>query len=117
MRLCGFQDRRRKEADSTTGECGRRRRTASEGDEDVTLKRFKGTGEVDSDGKTDSASMTADCESTVRRGRGMLELVMLRVRDVVGEMVLLTALLTSLLFCRTIPAGLLVSLRRMATPP
>ncbi|XP_053538058.1 lysine-specific demethylase 3B isoform X1 [Ictalurus punctatus] len=58
------EDRRRKEADGAKGECGRRRRTASEGDEDVTLKRFKGTGEVEPNGQTDSGSVTADCEST-----------------------------------------------------
>lgn len=63
--FCTFQDRRRKEADGAKGECGRRRRTASEGDEDVTLKRFKGTGEVEPNGQTDSGSVTADCESTV----------------------------------------------------
>ncbi|MCI4379695.1 hypothetical protein PGIGA_G00231290 [Pangasianodon gigas] len=58
------EDRRRKEADGAKGECGRRRRTASEGDEDVTLKRFKGTGEVEPNGQTDSGSVTADCDST-----------------------------------------------------
>ncbi|KAG7328930.1 hypothetical protein KOW79_007104 [Hemibagrus wyckioides] len=58
------EDRQRKEADGAKGECGRRRRTASEGDEDVTLKRFKGTGEVEPNGQTDGGSITADCEAT-----------------------------------------------------
>ncbi|XP_046705356.1 lysine-specific demethylase 3B isoform X2 [Silurus meridionalis] len=58
------EDRQRKEAEGAKAECGRRRRTASEGDEDVTLKRFKGTGEVEPNGQTDSGLVTADCEST-----------------------------------------------------
>ncbi|TSV81491.1 Lysine-specific demethylase 3B [Bagarius yarrelli] len=58
------EDRQKKEADSTKGDSGRRRRTASEGDEDVTLKRFKGTGELEPIGRTNSGSMTADSEST-----------------------------------------------------
>ncbi|KAK3535412.1 hypothetical protein QTP70_016780 [Hemibagrus guttatus] len=58
------EDRQRKEADGAKGECGRRRRTASEGDEDVTLKRFKGTGEVEPNGQTDGGSVTADGEAT-----------------------------------------------------
>uniref|UniRef100_A0A673FP52 Lysine-specific demethylase n=1 Tax=Sinocyclocheilus rhinocerous TaxID=307959 RepID=A0A673FP52_9TELE len=40
-------DRRKKEGDGGKGEGSRRRRTASEGDEDITLKRFKGAGEVE----------------------------------------------------------------------
>lgn len=84
MCFCGLQDRRRKEADGAKGECGRRRRTASEGDEDVTLKRFKGTGEVEPNGQTDSGSVTADCESTVIRGKEMLAVVLLEARDIVG---------------------------------
>lgn len=118
--MCGLQDRRRKEADGAKGECGRRRRTASEGDEDVTLKRFKGTGEVEPNGQTDCASVTTDCESLVIR---LAAAVMLETRNVVGGRtpllgkVQLTALLTTLLLCRTIPAaGPLVSLRRTATP-
>ncbi|XP_047658232.1 lysine-specific demethylase 3B isoform X3 [Tachysurus fulvidraco] len=70
------EDQQRKEADSTKGECGRRRRTASEGDEDVTLKRFKGTGEVEPNGQTDSGSVTADCESTdhsISRSTGVIK--------------------------------------------
>lgn len=66
------------------GECGRRRRTASEGDEDVTLKRFKGTGEVEPNGQTDSGSITADCEATVIRATGTLAVIISEARDVVG---------------------------------
>lgn len=59
-------DRRRKESDVGKGECGRRRRTASEGDEDVTLKRFKSTGEVAPNGQSDSSS-TTDSQTMVTR--------------------------------------------------
>lgn len=54
--------------DSAKGECVRRRRTASEGDEDVTLKRFKGTGEAEPNGQTDGDIATVDSDSTVMRG-------------------------------------------------
>lgn len=76
MCFCGLQDRRRKESDGAKGECGRRRRTASEGDEDVTLKRFKGTGEVEPNGQSDTSPVIADSESAVigRVGRrGLVE--------------------------------------------
>ncbi|XP_016361863.1 lysine-specific demethylase 3B-like isoform X7 [Sinocyclocheilus anshuiensis] len=49
-------DRRKKVGDGGKGEGSRRRRTASEGDEDITLKRFKGAGEGFSDGQNASGS-------------------------------------------------------------
>lgn len=61
------QDQRTKEVDGGKGEGGRRRRTASEADEDMTLKRFKGAGEGEADGQNGS-STSKDCESMVMRG-------------------------------------------------
>ncbi|CAB1337089.1 unnamed protein product, partial [Coregonus sp. 'balchen'] len=52
----GKNARRRKESDGGKGESGRRRRTASEGEEDVTLKRFKGAGEGAAEGQNGSGS-------------------------------------------------------------
>uniref|UniRef100_A0A6Q2YX32 Lysine-specific demethylase n=1 Tax=Esox lucius TaxID=8010 RepID=A0A6Q2YX32_ESOLU len=55
----GKNTRRRKESDGGKGESGRRRRTASEGEEDVTLKRFKGAGEGSVEGQNGSGSAKA----------------------------------------------------------
>uniref|UniRef100_A0A8C7GBB4 Lysine-specific demethylase n=1 Tax=Oncorhynchus kisutch TaxID=8019 RepID=A0A8C7GBB4_ONCKI len=44
------------ESDGVKGESGRRRRTSSEGEEDVTLKRFKGAGEGAAEGQNGSGS-------------------------------------------------------------
>uniref|UniRef100_A0A8C7G7L2 Lysine-specific demethylase n=1 Tax=Oncorhynchus kisutch TaxID=8019 RepID=A0A8C7G7L2_ONCKI len=52
----GRNARRRKESDGVKGESGRRRRTSSEGEEDVTLKRFKGAGEGAAEGQNGSGS-------------------------------------------------------------
>ncbi|XP_021416531.2 lysine-specific demethylase 3B isoform X2 [Oncorhynchus mykiss] len=52
----GRNARRRKESDGVKGESGRRRRTSSEGEEDVTLKRFKGAGEGAAEGQNGSSS-------------------------------------------------------------
>ncbi|XP_062856974.1 lysine-specific demethylase 3B isoform X2 [Trichomycterus rosablanca] len=60
------QDRRRKETDGK-GECARRRRTASECDEDVTLKRFKATGEVAPNGQDDGV-FSKDSETLEHSG-------------------------------------------------
>uniref|UniRef100_A0A671NEB6 Lysine-specific demethylase n=1 Tax=Sinocyclocheilus anshuiensis TaxID=1608454 RepID=A0A671NEB6_9TELE len=54
-------DRRKKVGDGGKGEGSRRRRTASEGDEDITLKRFKGAGEGFSDGQNASGRVTSTC--------------------------------------------------------
>lgn len=48
------------------GDSGRRRRTASEGDDDVNLKRFKGAGDSATDGKN-----CGDANKTVAEGTGM----------------------------------------------
>uniref|UniRef100_A0A8C8FEH3 Lysine-specific demethylase n=1 Tax=Oncorhynchus tshawytscha TaxID=74940 RepID=A0A8C8FEH3_ONCTS len=45
-----------KYSDGVKGESGRRRRTSSEGEEDVTLKRFKGAGEGAAEGQNGSGS-------------------------------------------------------------
>uniref|UniRef100_A0A4W5LXR7 Lysine-specific demethylase n=1 Tax=Hucho hucho TaxID=62062 RepID=A0A4W5LXR7_9TELE len=44
------------QSDGVKGESGRRRRTSSEGEEDVTLKRFKGVGEGAAEGQNGSGS-------------------------------------------------------------
>ncbi|XP_045082848.1 lysine-specific demethylase 3B-like isoform X2 [Coregonus clupeaformis] len=64
----GKNARRRKESDGVKGESGRRRRTASEGEEDVTLKRFKGAGEGAADGQNGSGSTKASEEGMVTWG-------------------------------------------------
>ncbi|XP_036825495.1 lysine-specific demethylase 3B isoform X1 [Oncorhynchus mykiss] len=64
----GKNARRRKESDGGKGESGRRRRTASEGEEDMTLKRFKGSGEGAADGQNGSGSTKASEEGMVTWG-------------------------------------------------
>ncbi|XP_019901521.2 lysine-specific demethylase 3B isoform X3 [Esox lucius] len=64
----GKNTRRRKESDGGKGESGRRRRTASEGEEDVTLKRFKGAGEGSVEGQNGSGSAKASVEGMVTWG-------------------------------------------------
>ncbi|KAI5624830.1 lysine-specific demethylase 3B isoform X3, partial [Silurus asotus] len=91
--FCDVQERQRKEAEGGKAECGRRRRTASEGDEDVTLKRFKGTGEVEPNGQTDSEKNFQ--WACLRLGMYEIE-VKGRTSSLV--MVQLTALLITLLF-------------------
>uniref|UniRef100_A0A673Y1W2 Lysine-specific demethylase n=1 Tax=Salmo trutta TaxID=8032 RepID=A0A673Y1W2_SALTR len=54
--------------DGGKGESGRRRRTASEGEEDMTLKRFKGSGEGAADGQNGSGSTKASEEGMVTWG-------------------------------------------------
>uniref|UniRef100_A0A671N5M5 Lysine-specific demethylase n=1 Tax=Sinocyclocheilus anshuiensis TaxID=1608454 RepID=A0A671N5M5_9TELE len=64
------------EGDGGKGEGSRRRRTASEGDEDITLKRFKGAGEGASDGQNANGS-NKDTEAMVTcvemPGEGVVE--------------------------------------------
>ncbi|KAM6952589.1 lysine-specific demethylase 3B isoform 1-T1 [Lycodopsis pacificus] len=47
----GKNGRRRKDSETMKGDSGRRRRTASEGDDDLNLKRFKGAGDAAADGQ------------------------------------------------------------------
>lgn len=93
----------------------------------MTLKRFKGTGDVEPNGQSDSGSVTVDCELLVIRDRH-LAAVMVESIVVVGgsvgqKIVVIQGLAdyfanTTFFLHRTIPtAGLLVSLKRMATPP
>uniref|UniRef100_A0A8C7QW08 Lysine-specific demethylase n=1 Tax=Oncorhynchus mykiss TaxID=8022 RepID=A0A8C7QW08_ONCMY len=56
------------QSDGGKGESGRRRRTASEGEEDMTLKRFKGSGEGAADGQNGSGSTKASEEGMVTWG-------------------------------------------------
>uniref|UniRef100_A0A8B9K753 Lysine-specific demethylase n=1 Tax=Astyanax mexicanus TaxID=7994 RepID=A0A8B9K753_ASTMX len=64
-------------------EGGRRRRTASEDDEDMTLKRFKGAREGDADGQNGSGS-GKDCESMVTRGGETPSVGVVEGKDGVG---------------------------------
>uniref|UniRef100_A0A674BPC5 Lysine-specific demethylase n=1 Tax=Salmo trutta TaxID=8032 RepID=A0A674BPC5_SALTR len=60
-----FEDaRRRKDSDGVKGESGRRRRTSSEDEEDVTLKRFKGAGEGAAEGQNGSGHATPNSISS-----------------------------------------------------
>ncbi|XP_049441319.1 lysine-specific demethylase 3B isoform X1 [Epinephelus fuscoguttatus] len=56
----GKNGRRRKDSETMKGDSGRRRRTASEGEDDLNLKRFKGAGDTGADGQNcgDSNSKT-----------------------------------------------------------
>ncbi|XP_074529789.1 lysine-specific demethylase 3B isoform X2 [Halichoeres trimaculatus] len=47
----GKNGRRRKDSETMKGDSGRRRRTASEGEDDLNLKRFKGAGDAAADGE------------------------------------------------------------------
>ncbi|XP_076878492.1 lysine-specific demethylase 3B isoform X2 [Brachyhypopomus gauderio] len=61
-------DEDHRKVDGVKGEGGRRRRTASEGgDDDMTLKRFKGAGEAEGDGQNDGPSCK-DGEPVTRSG-------------------------------------------------
>uniref|UniRef100_A0A8C7JXA2 Lysine-specific demethylase n=1 Tax=Oncorhynchus kisutch TaxID=8019 RepID=A0A8C7JXA2_ONCKI len=60
----GKNARRRKESDGGKGESGRRRRTASEGEEDMTLKRFKGSGEGAADGQNGMNSSSSEMDQS-----------------------------------------------------
>ncbi|XP_069027013.1 lysine-specific demethylase 3B isoform X2 [Embiotoca jacksoni] len=48
----GKNGRRRKDSETMKGDSGRRRRTASESEDDLNLKRFKGAGDVGADGQS-----------------------------------------------------------------
>uniref|UniRef100_A0A665VUY5 Lysine-specific demethylase n=1 Tax=Echeneis naucrates TaxID=173247 RepID=A0A665VUY5_ECHNA len=48
----GKNGRRRKDSETMKGDSGRRRRTASEGEDDLNLKRFKGAGDAGADAST-----------------------------------------------------------------
>lgn len=58
----GKNGRRRKDSETMKGDSGRRRRTASEGEDDLNLKRFKGAGDTGADGQNcgDSNKTPAD---------------------------------------------------------
>ncbi|XP_028271586.1 lysine-specific demethylase 3B isoform X2 [Parambassis ranga] len=58
--------RRRKDSDTVKGDSGRRRRTASEGEEDLNLKRFKGAGDAGTD-----AQNCGDSNKTPVEGMGI----------------------------------------------
>ncbi|XP_028816664.1 lysine-specific demethylase 3B-like isoform X2 [Denticeps clupeoides] len=67
--LMAVQSLNRKESDGGKGE--RRRRTASEGEEDVTLKRFKGTGDGSGERQNGSGSSRGHDDGMVARGGEM----------------------------------------------
>ncbi|XP_068596118.1 lysine-specific demethylase 3B [Brachionichthys hirsutus] len=54
----GKNGRRRKDSETMKGDSGRRRRTTSEGEDDLNLKRFKGAGNAGADGHNDDSSKT-----------------------------------------------------------
>uniref|UniRef100_A0AAY4D450 Lysine-specific demethylase n=1 Tax=Denticeps clupeoides TaxID=299321 RepID=A0AAY4D450_9TELE len=69
LSLMAVQSLNRKESDGGKGE--RRRRTASEGEEDVTLKRFKGTGDGSGERQNGSGSSRGHDDGMVARGGEM----------------------------------------------
>ncbi|KAK5864907.1 hypothetical protein PBY51_016112 [Eleginops maclovinus] len=58
--------RRRKDSETMKGDSGRRRRTASEGEDDLNLKRFKGAGDASADGQN-----CGDFNKTAVEGMGI----------------------------------------------
>uniref|UniRef100_A0A8C4H3T4 Lysine-specific demethylase n=1 Tax=Dicentrarchus labrax TaxID=13489 RepID=A0A8C4H3T4_DICLA len=58
--------RRRKDSETMKGDSGRRRRTASEGEDDLNLKRFKGAGDAGADGQN-----CGDSNKTPAEGKGI----------------------------------------------
>ncbi|KAF7662493.1 hypothetical protein LDENG_00234440 [Lucifuga dentata] len=64
----GKNGRRKKESEMVKGDSGRRRRTTSEGEDDMNLKRFKGAGEMGADGLNCGDSNKASMEGMVMWG-------------------------------------------------
>ncbi|XP_076020910.1 lysine-specific demethylase 3B isoform X2 [Genypterus blacodes] len=64
----GKNGRRKKESEAVKGDSGRRRRTASEDEDDMNLKRFKGAGEAGADGQNCGDSNKASVEGMVMWG-------------------------------------------------
>ncbi|XP_031175269.1 lysine-specific demethylase 3B isoform X2 [Sander lucioperca] len=62
----GKNGRRRKDSETMKGDSGRRRRTASEGEDDLNLKRFKGAGDTEADGQN-----CGDSNKTPVEGMGL----------------------------------------------
>ncbi|KAM9740346.1 lysine-specific demethylase 3B isoform 2-T2 [Menidia menidia] len=62
----GKNGRRRKDSETMKGDGGRRRRTASEGEDDLNLKRFKGAGDSETD-----AQNCGDLDKTPVDGMGI----------------------------------------------
>ncbi|XP_026185692.1 lysine-specific demethylase 3B isoform X2 [Mastacembelus armatus] len=62
----GKNGRRRKDSETMKGDGGRRRRTASEGEDDLNLKRFKGAGDLGAD-----AQNCGDSNKTQVEGMGI----------------------------------------------
>ncbi|KAM9850042.1 lysine-specific demethylase 3B isoform 2-T2 [Aulostomus maculatus] len=62
----GKNGRRRKDSETMKGDSGRRRRTASEGEDDMNLKRFKGAGDLGADGQN-----CGDSNKTLMEGTGV----------------------------------------------
>uniref|UniRef100_A0A665VU75 Lysine-specific demethylase n=1 Tax=Echeneis naucrates TaxID=173247 RepID=A0A665VU75_ECHNA len=62
----GKNGRRRKDSETMKGDSGRRRRTASEGEDDLNLKRFKGAGDAGAD-----AQNCGDSNKTPVEGMGI----------------------------------------------
>ncbi|XP_070818413.1 lysine-specific demethylase 3B isoform X3 [Chaetodon trifascialis] len=62
----GKNGRRRKDSETVKGDSGRRRRTASEGEDDLNLKRFKGAGDAGGDGQN-----CGDSNKTPAEGMGI----------------------------------------------
>ncbi|CAJ1058610.1 lysine-specific demethylase 3B isoform X4 [Xyrichtys novacula] len=58
----GKNGRRRKDSETMKGDGGRRRRTASEGEDDLNLKRFKGAGDVGAEGENCGESTKTPAE-------------------------------------------------------
>ncbi|XP_034545376.1 lysine-specific demethylase 3B isoform X2 [Notolabrus celidotus] len=59
----GKNGRRRKDSETMKGDGGRRRRTASEGEDDLNLKRFKGAGDAAADGENCADSNKTPAEA------------------------------------------------------
>ncbi|XP_030000752.1 lysine-specific demethylase 3B isoform X2 [Sphaeramia orbicularis] len=62
----GKNGRRRKDSETVKGDGVRRRRTASEGEDDLNLKRFKGAGDIGADGQN-----CGDSNKTPAEGMGI----------------------------------------------
>ncbi|KAM7000342.1 lysine-specific demethylase 3B isoform 1-T1 [Tautogolabrus adspersus] len=62
----GKNGRRRRDSETMKGDGGRRRRTASEGEDDLNLKRFKGAGDAGADGENGG-----DLKKTPAEGMGI----------------------------------------------
>ncbi|KAE8286033.1 Lysine-specific demethylase 3B [Larimichthys crocea] len=62
----GKNGRRRKDSETMKGDSGRRRRTASEGEDDLNLKRFKAAGDAGTDGQN-----CGDSNKTAAEGKGI----------------------------------------------